>query len=161
MDAYDILSVLNNTYDLCDDFDRQGFGVYALTDGENTSREALKLELAQFLLWVGNANGIYSDGELALVGLVLGMELDEMQAKQIISELEPNPSKVLSLMGFLIRDKAANAANGTKEAKAANVLIDLFSSLGDLMVAFDDNPAAKVKKSKFINGMQTYVQKNL
>lgn len=161
MDAYDILRVLNNMYDLCDDFDRQGFGAYALTDGKNTSREALRLELAQFLLWVGDANGVYSGGELALVGLVLGTELNETQAKQIITGREPDPSGTLSLMGFLIRDKAANAANGTREAKAANALIDLFSSLGDLMVAFDDNPAAKAKKSKFINGMQTYVQKKL
>ena len=147
MDAYDILNTLNSVYNLCDDFDRDGYGAYALSRGQNTSREALRLELAQFLMWIGDANGVYCDGELALVGLVLGMELDAAQAKQIISGRVPDPNSTLSLMGFLIRDKAVNAANGTRDAKAANALISLFSSLGDIMVAFDDNPAAKAKKS--------------
>jgi len=161
MDAYEIANALNQTYNLCDTLDNAGFGAYGLTNGEHRTRETLKLELSQFLMWVGNANGSFSDGELALVNFVLGMELDSFQMKQIITTNEPIPSNSLTLMGFLAGDKALNAANGTRGTQTTNVLIDLYNNMGQVMVAFDDNSVARAKLNKYISGMKTYVMKNL
>lgn len=161
MDAYDLVKMLHGVYDLCDDLDREGYGVYAITNGEHTSRDALKLELGHFLAWIGGANGTYSEGEMALINFVLGTDWDAQRLKQFSTGVEPNPNTSASLGGFLLKDKAMNADEGTRKADGAELVISLFDAMAEVVIAFDDNATAKAKKNKYINGMKTYVQKNL
>lgn len=163
MDAYEIVNSLNQILDFGDSLDNTGVaGVKALTNGEHTSREAIKLELSQFLLYIVNGNGTLEDGEVALINLVLGGDYNAYQLKQLAATTnEPNPSSCLTLTGFLSGDMALTQQNGYKTTTTTDVLIQVFEAFGNLMVAFDENSVSKVRCAKFINGMKTYVMKNL
>ena len=156
MDAYEVVSYLNQVYDLGDSLDGTGVcGVYNLTDGNHTTRDAIRLELSQFLLHIGSGNSVYSDGEVAVLNLVLGETYEAYQYRQLSATVDaPNPANSLSLMGFLSGDMALNQQNGTGSTANADILINLFNAFGELMVAFDENPTAKARCVKHISGMQ-------
>ena len=163
MDAYEVVSYLNQVYGLGDSLDETGVcGVYKLTNGDHTTREAIRLELSQFLLYIGSGNGMYSDGEVALLNLVLGEEYEAYQYRQLSASVDaPNAANSLSLMGFLSGDMALNQQNGTRSTTTTDTLINLFKAFGELMVAFDENPTAKARCAKHISGMKAYVMKNI
>ncbi len=55
MDAYDLINMLNQVQGLADSLDGTGVvGVKALTNGQYTTRDTLKLELSKFLLYIAN-----------------------------------------------------------------------------------------------------------
>lgn len=163
MDAYELINMLNKILELGDTLDNTGVvGVQALTDGEFTTRDATKLELSQFLLYIANGNGTLEEGEVALINVVLGGDLNAYQLKQLAASInEPNPSSCLTLNGFLSGDKALNQQNGTRSTQTSDALITVFETFGNLMVAFDENSVSKARCAKYINGMKSYVMKNL
>lgn len=105
---------------------------------------------------------MYSDGEVALLNLVLGEEYEAYQYRQLSASVDaPNPANSLSLMGFLSGDMALNQQNGTRSTTTTDTLINLFKAFGELMVAFDENPTSKARCAKHISGMKAYVMKNI
>ena len=162
MDAYEIVSLYNQTLDLCDTLDNSGLGVYALTDGGHRTRETLRLELSQFLLYLGNANASFEDGEVALMNIVLGKEYTASMYEQLCASVnEPSPDKSLTLIGFVSGDKALNNKNGTRSTQLCDLLFNLYETMGNVMVALDDNKVATMRKIKFINGMKSYAMKKI
>ena len=163
MDAYDIVNALNQILDLGDSLDDTGVvGVRALTNGEHTTREAIRLELSQFLLYIANGNSTLEDGEVALINLVLGGDYTSFQLKQLAATTnEPTPSSCLTLAGFLSGDMALTQQNGYKTTSSTDVLIQVFEAFGNLMVTFDENSVSRARCAKYINGMKSYVMKNL
>ena len=105
MDAYEIVNALNQILDLGDSLDDTGVvGVRALTNGEHTTREAIRLELSQFLLYIANGNSTLEDGEVALINLVLGGDYTSFQLKQLAATTnEPTPLVLLNVSRFLVR----------------------------------------------------------
>lgn len=162
MDAYEIVSLYNQTLDLCDTLDNSGLGVYALTDGGHRTRETLRLELSQFLLYLGNANASFEDGEVALMNIVLGEEYTASIYENLCASVnEPSPNSSLTLMGFVSGDKALNNQNGTSSTQLCDLLVNLYENMGNVMVALDDNKVATLRKIKFINGMKSYIMKQI
>ena len=51
--------------------------------------------------------------------------------------------------------------NGYKTTSSTDVLIQVFEAFGNLMVAFDENSVSRARCAKYINGMKSYVMKNL
>ena len=163
MDAYEIVNILNQILNLGDSLDDTGVvGVRALTNGEHTTREAVRIELSQFLLYIANGNYTLEDGEVALINLVLGGDYTAFQLKQLAATTnEPNPSSCLTLAGFLSSDMALTQQNGYKTTSYTDVLIRVFEAFGNLMVAFDENSVSRARCAKYINGMKSYVMKKL
>lgn len=163
MDAYEIVNALNQILDLADSLDNTGVvGVKALSNGEYTTREVLRLELSQFLLYIGNGNSYLEDGEVALLNLVMNSDYNAMQWRHVATTTDaPNPANSMTLMGFLSGDKALTQQNGYKTTSSTDVLIQTFEAFGDLMVAFDENATSKARCVKYISGMKSYVMKNL
>ena len=163
MDAYEIVNVLNRILDLADSLDNTGVvGVKALFNGEYTTREVLRLELSQFLLYIGNGNSYLEDGEVALLNLVMNTDYNAMQWRQVATTTDaPNPANSMTLMGFLSGDIALTQQNGYKTTSSTDVLIQTFEAFGNLMVAFDENATSKARCVKYISGMKSYVMKNL
>lgn len=163
MDAYKIVNALNQILDLGDSLDDTGVvGVKALSDGQYTTREALRLELSQFLLYIGNGNSYLEDGEVALLNLVMNSDYNALQWRKLATTTEaPNPANCLTLMGFLSGDKALTQQNGYRTTSSTDVLIQTFEVFGNLMVAFDENSVSKARCAKYISGMKSYVMKNL
>lgn len=163
MDAYEIVNALNQILDLADSLDNTGVvGVKALSNGEYTTREVLRLELSQFLLYIGNGNSYLEDGEVALLNLVMNSDYNAMQQRQVATTTDaPNPANSMTLMGFLSGDKALTQQNGYKTTSSTDVLIQTFEAFGNLMVAFDENATSKARCVKYISGMKSYVMKNL
>lgn len=163
MDAYDLINMLNQVQGLADSLDGTGVvGVKALTNGQYTTRYTLKLELSKFLLYIANGNGALTDGEVSLINVVLGSEYNAYQLKQLENSTDdPNPTNCMTLMGFLSGDKVLNQQNGTRSTQTSDVLISLFETFGNIMVAFDENSVSKARCAKYISGMKSYVMKNL
>ena len=121
-----------------------------------------KLELSQFLLYIANGNGTLTEGEAALVNIVLGEDYTPSQLRQLASTIDaPSPSSSMTLMGFLSGDAALSQQNGYRTTTSTDVLINVFGAFGNLMVAFDENPVSKARCVKYISGMKAYVMKNL
>ena len=163
MDAYEIVNALNQILNLGDTLDNTGVvGVKALSNGQYTTSEVCRLELSQFLLYIANGNGTLTDGEVALVNIVLGEDYSSFQLKQLASSINnPDPASSMTLIGFLSGDAALSQQNGYRTTTSTDVLINVFEAFGNLMVAFDENPVSKARCAKYINGMKTYVMKNL
>ena len=162
MDAYEIVSLYNQTLDLCDTLDNSGLGVYALTDGKYRTRETLRLDLSRFLLYLGNANASFEDGEVALINIVLDEEYTATMYEKLCASVdEPIPGDSLTLMGFVSGDKALNNQNGTRSTQLCDFLVNLYENMGNVMVALDDNKVATMRKIKFINGMKAYIMKQV
>lgn len=162
MDAYEIVNVLNQVLDMGDRLDDTGVvGVKALSDGQYTTREVCRLELSRFLIYIASGNGSFTDGEVALINIVIGQEYSAFQLKQIASTTdEPTPS-CMTLMGFLTADIELSRQSGVRTTTTTDFLISVYETFGNLMVAFDENQVSKARCVKFINGMKTYVMKNL
>lgn len=159
MDAYEIVNALNQILNLAD---TGVVGVKALSNGQYTTREVCRLELSQFLLYIANGNGTFTDGEVALFNIVLGDEYTAYQLKQLASTVDaPSPSSSMTLMGFLSGDAALTQQNGYRTTVSTDLLINVFEAFGNLMVAFDENPVSKARCAKYISGMKSYVMKNL
>lgn len=163
MDAYEIVNALNQLLGLADSLDDTGIvGVKALSNGQYTTREVLRLELSRFLLYIGNGNSYLEDGEVALLNLVMNSDYNAMQWRQVATTTDaPNPSSSMTLMGFLSGDKALTQQNGYRTTFSTDALIQTFQAFGNLMVAFDENSVSKARCAKYINGMKSYVMKNL
>lgn len=163
MNAHEIVGHLNKVLDLCDTLDQnEQMGVRALTDGKHSSREALRYNLGYFLLYVGGSNGHLTDGEVALLNVVMNTEYTAQQFMYLYETTDdPTPTSCLILMGFLSGDIALNQQSGRKETQLTDVLIQLFESMANVMLAFDDDATGRARKTKFISGMQAYVWKRL
>lgn len=162
MDAYEIVNLYNQTLDLCDTLDSSGFGAYALTDGEFRTRQALKLELSQFLLYLAKANATFEEGEVALLNIVFGEEFTASVYENMFASVnDPVPSNSLTVMGFVSGDKALNNQNGTNATQLCDLLVNLYETMGTIMVAMDDNKEATMRKIKYINGMKAYIMKQI
>ena len=162
MDAYEIVNALNQTYNICDPLDNSGVGAWNLTNGNTKTREALKLELTQFLLYIGNANSSFSEGEQALINLVYGDNWSIFQLKQACATIdEPSPSSSLTLAAFLYGQKAINSQNGSRETSVIDLITNLYDAMGQLMIEFDENAVSKARFNKYMSGMKSYILKNL
>ena len=162
MDAYEVVDALNKTLDLGDRLDDSGLGVKFLSDGEYTTRQMCQSELTLFLLYIASGNGSLTDGEVALLNLVSGQEYSASKLMQIASSRdEPKPTSCMTLMGFVSADIELSRQSGERTTTTTDFLISVFEALGNLMVAFDENPVSKARCDKFINGMKTYVMKKL
>lgn len=163
MDASEIINALNRVLDIADKIDGiEGAGVAGITNGECTSRETVKLDLATFLLDVAKANDAIGSGEVALLNVVLDAEFSADDYHTLSERwAKADPSNMLSLDGFLSGDRVLNKANGTRETTMTNVLVDLFEAFGNVIVYLDTNVIAKVKVISFINGMKKYIEENL
>ena len=163
MDAYEVVNALNQILSLGDTLDHTGVaGVSALTNGQYTTRETCKLELSKFLLYVANGNGILTEGEVALINIVLGQEYSAYQLKQLASSIgTPDPSSCMTLVGFLSGDAALSRQNGYRTTTSTDALINAFEAFGNLMVAFDENYVSKTRCANYISGMRSFVMRNL
>lgn len=161
MDVNDLVGLLNRVLALGDSIDSSGvIGVKAITRGKYTLREVFRLELCQFLLYVADGNNFLDDSEVALLNIAMDSMYDASQWHQVASEMQaPNPNNNMTLMGFLTIDVALTKQNGYRTHSATDALIRLYKTFGDLMVAFDDNPASKARCAKYVNRMKTYVMK--
>jgi hypothetical protein len=74
---------------------------------------------------------------------------------------EPSPDKSLTLIGFVSGDKALNNQNATRSTQLCDLLVNLYENMGNVMVALDDNKVATMRKIKFINGMKSYIMKQI
>ena len=159
-------NALNKLRDIGDDLDDEGLGVYALTDGSHSTRECLNLELGHLLLYLANSNGNITDGEATLLNIVMGdvnyCDKYSLSRLAAITE-EPKPDLLLSLMAFLAADKAINQSSGTKDNQMTDMLIHFYEMMASIIAVCDQNTNsdAEKKKMKFLNGMETYVKKNL
>ena len=163
MDAYELISYLNNVLKLGDSMDDTGVtGAYALTNGEHSTREVLRLELGRFLLYIASGNATLTDAEVSLVNVVMETDLSASQLRQLESNADvPDPSASLALMAFLSGDKTLNQVNGTRGTQSTDLLIQLYETFGNLMVDFDENAAAKARCAKYISGMKSFALKNI
>ena len=159
-------NTLNKLRDIGDNLDDAGLGVKTLYDAPFRTRDCINIELGEFLLYLANANGDITDGEEAVLNIVMG----DIQAcdKYTLSRLaatteEPKPDLMLSLEAFLAADKALNQNSGTKNTQMTDMLIQFYEMMASIIAACDQraNLAAEKKKMKFLNGMETYVRKNL
>ena len=163
MDDYEIMYGLNRLLNLGDAIDNTGVvGVRALSNGKYTTREVCRLELSQFLLYIANGNGTLTEGEAALINIVLGEDYSPSELQQLASDIDaPSPSSSLTLLGFLTGDEALSQQKGYRTTDSTDALINVFEAYGNLMVAFDENPVSKARCIKYISGMKDYVMKNL
>lgn len=163
MNVYEIVNTLNQILNYADSIDGTGaVGVKALSNGQYTTREALRLELSRFLLHIGNGNDHLDEAEVALLNIVRGSNFTASQWRQIALTTDaPNPSESMTLMGFLSTDKALSAQNGYKTTSSTDALIQIYKTFGDLMVAFDENADSKARCVKYISGMKSFAMKNL
>lgn len=162
MDFDKIVSVFNQTLDLCDTLDNAECGVYTLTDGEFRMRDTLRLELSQFLLYVGNANGSFEDGEIEMLNIVLGEEHTASYYEYLGEKAaDPSPENSLTLVGFISADRTFNNQNGTRNTQLCNLLVQLYETMGNIMVTLDENSDAAMRKLKFISRMKAYIMKQM
>ena len=162
MNAYELVNGLNQLLNLADAIDNAGAGAKALTRGQYSTRQACRLELSQFLLYIANGNGNLTEGEMALVNIVLGEEYTAYQLRQLASAISvPDPSSSMTLMGFLSGDALLTQQNGYRTTSSSDALISAFESFGNLIVAFDENPVSKTRCMNYIRGMKSYVLKTL
>lgn len=157
-----IADVFDQTLNFCDTLDDAEVGVYSLTDGEFRMRDTLRLELSQFLLYLGNANTSFEEGEIALLNLVFGEEHNASYYEYLGAKAEdPSPENSLTLVGFISGDRTFNNQNGTSATRLCDLLVKLYETMGDIMVAMDENNVAAVRKLKFISRMKTYIMKQI
>ena len=85
MDVNDIVNALEGILGLGDTLDSNGIGINTATGGEHTTREVLKTELGQFLMYVGAGGSSFSDGQVGLVNLLLSDQFGQLPAWRIKS----------------------------------------------------------------------------
>ena len=71
MDINDLVQALNGILKLGDTLDNTGVGIQTISNGQHTTRGIIQLELGQFLLYVGDGGTTFTEGQAALVNLLL------------------------------------------------------------------------------------------
>ena len=160
-------NTLNKLRDIGDNLDDAGIGVKALYDAPFSTRDWINIELGEFLLYLAHVNGDITDREAALLYIVMGdhQDCDKYSLSQLVATLEePKPENMYSLDAFLAADIALNQNSGINNTQITDMLIQIFNMMATIIIATCDqrsNLVAEKKKMKFLNGMETYVRKNL
>ena len=160
MDINDITEILNQIYGVADSIDDTPAAVKRLTNGNQTTREVLKLDLLRFLMYVCSADGI-TDNDATLMGLV--MDNFGYTANDFISlsrtVADPDPDQTISLMSFCLADIMFNKQKGTRGTQFSDVCINTFDVFGNIAVAMhNDNRLVSLRKETLITGMRLYAQ---
>lgn len=159
MDVNDIINALNRVLDLGDQLDNVGGGVQGLTNGEHTTREACKIELSQFLLYIADGCSYVNDAQAAVLNLVLGDGYSNVPAykvKELAKSVStPDPSKNVTMAAFQQADIALSQQNGEDSSSLTNILVSLYEAFGQLMVAVNENPIAQSRYDRVISQFKT------
>ena len=161
------VNTLNELRVIGDNLDEAGIGVKALFDIPARTRDLINMELGEFLLYLAHVNGDITDLEAALLYIVMGdhQDCDKNSLSQLAATLEePKPDNLYSLGAFLGADIFLNLSRGTNNTRTTDRLIQLYKLMATIIIATCDqrsNLVAEKKKMKFLNGMETYVRKNL
>lgn len=165
MDAQVIVNHIQQMLDFCDKLDNyysQGAGVRFITKGSHTARDVYKLELGQFLLHVGNANGTLGAAEVALLNVVFAAKYTAEQYQQLYSKVgAPSPEKSMSLMGSVSVDRVQSKHKGARSTDASNIMMESFDLMSKIMLMFDNNPTAAALREQYVEGMKAYVASQL
>ncbi len=158
MDVNDIVNALEGILGLGDTLDSNGIGINTATGGEHTTREVLKTELGQFLMYVGAGGSSFSDGQVELVNLLLSDEYGQIPAwrmKSVADDMTPpDPAGNLSYTAFSVGDEAIAQQNGTPSKQLTDALINLYETFGTLMVAFNENAVSQSRCDSYIRGLK-------
>lgn len=159
MDVNDIVNALEGILGLGDTLDSNGIGINTATGGEHTTREVLKTELGQFLMYVGAGGSSFSDGQVGLVNLLLSDQFGQLPAWRIKSVADdmtpPDPARNLSFIAFSAGDKAIAQQEGTPSKQLTDALINLYETFGTLMVAFNENAVSQSRCDSYVRSMRS------
>ena len=160
MDVNQLLNVLEQVLDLGDKLDSSGGGVLGLSGGKTTTREMCRLQLMQFLFYVGYTNARLTEGQVSLLNVVLHRDrsLTESEYCRICRNANDlNPESDLTLKAFIQGDAALSAKSGMPSTQLTDILITTYEAFGTLMIAMDEQPLANVRLNNFIEGMKNIV----
>ena len=154
MDVQDLIQALNSFLQLGDTFDNNNIGLHAMTNGQHTTREIIKMELGQFLLYVGDGGSSFTDGQAALVNLLLSEQFGEVPAwrmKDIAAAVgTPDAEDNASFQLFHMVDLGRAQGNQLSE-----MLIRLYESFGKLMVVLNQNVLSQIRYDSYIAALKT------
>lgn len=165
MAAQEVLNALNQIYDLGDSLDDAGIGTLALTNGNKTTREACRLDIAHFLVYVGNGGSFVTDAQASLLGIVLGSQYGQVTPEAFRNVAKdvgvPEADKSLSILTFCHCDQVLSRKNGTKSTSLTDVLVNLYESVGQLMVALNENVVSRSRYDSYIREMKSVIASHL
>lgn len=159
MDVNDILNALNGVLELSDTLDNNGIGISSMTNGQRTTREVCKMELGQFLLYVGGGGSFFTDGQASLVNLLIGEKIGQLPAWQMKAAADsvdsPDAGSNVTFTAFEAGDEALSQQNGTKSTQMTDLLISLYESFGGLMVAFNEDALSRIRCDNYVSGLKS------
>ncbi len=159
MDVNDLINALNQILNMGDQLDNAGGGVKRLTDGAHTTREACRMELSQFLLYIADGCSYVNDSQAAVVNIVLGEEYSDVPAYKIQEVAKgvnaPDPNMNMTVMAFRQADFALSRKNGEDSSSLTDLLISVYEMYGLLMVAANENPIARSRYDRIISKLKT------
>lgn len=165
MAAQEVLNALNQIYDLGDSLDDAGIGTLALTNGNKTTREACRLDIAHFLVYVGNGGSFVTDAQASLLGIVLGSQYGQVTPEAFRNVAKdvgvPEAEKSLSILTFCHCDQVLSRKNGTKSTSLTDVLVNFYETVGQLMVALNENAVSRSRYDSYIREMKSVIASHL
>lgn len=158
MDVQDLVQALNSILELGDTLDNNSIGLQSMSNGQHTTREIIQMELGQFLLYVGDGGSAFTDGQAALVNLLLSSQFGEAPAwhmKDIASAVgTPDADDNVSFQVFHATDKGLSEQNGQQENRLTEMLLGLYESFGKLMVLLNQNLLSQTRCDNYINALK-------
>ena len=155
MKMADLLNMLNRTLDLGDSLDNSGGGVWDLTNGEITTRDACKTELGQFLLYIADGCSDINELQATVLNCILGngnSEISMSKLKQIASKVEkPDLNEMLTFYSFFQKDLDVSQRKGEECNDLTEHLLLLFKMFGTLMAKLNESGDAFNRYSRLIN----------
>lgn len=164
---YKLKNAINNVYNVCDSLDKTQFG--ALRTGSNSSsRDILRMELAKFLIYLSNSDGVYSWQESEFINDYLDYQINETEAKRLLEDrsifhYEFGITPPSMLKRFVNADNAVYDSKGTIESPASELILRLYEAVGKEFLACDLNSTDEevADLTIFLTFMRNYISDNL
>lgn len=158
MDINDLVQALNGILELGDTLDNTGVGIQTISNGQHTTRGIIQLELGQFLLYVGDGGTTFTEGQAALVNLLLSERFGQAPAwhmKDIASAVgTPDAGDNMSFNVFHAADVGLSEQKGRQENQLTEMLIGLYESFGKIMVLLNQNILSQIRCDNYINALK-------
>lgn len=159
---------INAMYGLCDTLDEGPFGLKQISeDGEVSTRQALRIDLMMFLMYLSASDGTVEEEEAEFLEEYLDWDLSPEQIKKFIKERKIYSTRfeneVPLVMKLLVRTDQALCEKGEHEKLVSELLYEIYNELGKEFLAcdsdIDDNEVQDL--TIYLNTLKKYIQEEI
>ncbi|MBR5112919.1 MAG: hypothetical protein IK097_05795 [Clostridia bacterium] len=162
MDLYPQLTeFINSVYSSCDEMDKLGTGVGVFGLSSVSTRDVLKYELWEFLVYLLCGERVTDSDAMLFNGILQINATPDEYMQEIDYNWTYDPDTSVSLKAFCYTNIYCNKRLKKKNKSGVILYINLFEGFGEFTISHHSGPVSKARYETVMKNMRRHFRKNL